>query len=1227
MIPGLLRRAAPALACSRAFALSLFGLAAAPAADITWNALQTGTQAWNLGGNWLGGVAPGATSGSTNADTAILGTGTAATLLTIDAGRNVRSLLFNGTNTAGLYTIGSAGANAGEALRLSSGGSLTVAAGTLTATAVHAPLILEPASGSAAGSYTFANNATSADADPNAYKLLIHGDIQGGATSGTITLNLAGTAGNRSDNNSVNRISGRISDGGAQGGLIMAVTGASGGQRGAWELTNNANSFTGPVTVTNATLQVTSIADAGVASALGAGNALTVGGGSHLKYFGGTASSNRTVTGGGSFYNLGTGALTLTGSVLLPGSLTFRGGQNFIVEGLVSGTGGLSRTDAGTVILTRTNTFSGSISISDGAFRVPEIADSGVDSPLGRGSVISLGQNSVTVGRLEFTGAAGGSTNREIRLSNGNGASSGNGRIDNTVAGQTLVLNGTVRSTSPTATHVSSLNLTGLGNGVLNGIVGGTTAAPGAAIALQLSKTGTGTWVLTAANNYTRGTLVSTGTLLVNNSSGSGTGSGSVTTSGSATLGGTGTIAGGAGAALTVAAGTRLMVGNTHGLGLGAAGAAGTASAPAALTLGSASDVALTLAGTLQFDLYRQAGDLAAADADRLRLQTAAASLTLGGTVAVANATGTPTLWKAGAWQLIDWSGIGAATRSGTLGFDFSQTALASGFSWDSSSFQADGILRLVRASNHTWLGTSGSSWAAGANWEIGSVPGSGNDVFFDAAAGGNLVSAIDGDRNARDFYFTADGSFTINTGTGGVLYSHGSLMLVEGGAQRFGAQLRLASGSLGSYRFINNGTLTFDQAVMFHRTSGSAALKTLHFSGTGATTVNHFLRRTSGYDVDLVLDGPGSLTVTSYTDFVAGGSAGAITGTTTLNGGILILGDERSLGGDPAAFNAAHLRFNGGTLRPSASFTLDDANRGVTFDTGGGTLDVTDAAHTLSFAVPLSGAGGLTLTGAGRVVLESEASTFSGTTQVEGGTLQVGRNGQGVSGRGTLTVAESARLAGTGRIAASSLTLQSGASLLPGDLLAGGASGHGTLTFGAANTASYLFDTGSTIALGLGGPTNAGALEPLFGGHAPGSPEYDALVLSLAALNGGAGDHDRLVFDGPGTAAFNGRMSLALGGGFVPASGMVFNLLDWTALTDVDFSQFDSGPNLRDGASDQAGDFDLPDLSAYGLLWDVHLFTSHGVIAVVPEPTRALLLLLGLSALLGRRRRPAVQG
>jgi len=44
--------------------------------------------------------------------------------------------------------------------------------------------------------------------------------------------------------------------------------------------------------------------------------------------------------------------------------------------------------------------------------------------------------------------------------------------------------------------------------------------------------------------------------------------------------------------------------------------------------------------------------------------------------------------------------------------------------------------------------------------------------------------------------------------------------------------------------------------------------------------------------------------------------------------------------------------------------------------------------------------------------------------------------------------------------------------------------------------------------------------------------------------------------------------------------------------------------------------------LSSYNLMWDSSAFHSNGVLAVVPEPSRLLLVGLGLVGLILRQRR-----
>lgn len=1219
-----------------ALTAGLLGALPLSAANGVWLHTDGGTKNWVDAANWTGGTIPGGLGTTANADQATFGTAAGANVITIDAGRNLRTLIFNGTNAAGLYTLGSAGANAGEALHLSSGGNITVSAGTQTVTTINAPLVLEAASASTAGSYTITNNATADNADPNNFRININGNISGGTTSSTVTLNLTGTAGNRNSNTSANVISGLVSNGGAQGGLILNVVGAGGGNQGAWSLINDNNSYTGATTVTNGTLLFSSIANAGQNSALGAGSALTIASGGHAKYTGGAASTDRLITGNnGSFYNHGTGAMTLTGGIHLQGALTFRGSQHFIVDSVITGGGDLRRTDSGTVFLNQINTFTGNISISDGAFRIASIADKGVVSPIGAGSTISLGQNSGTIGRLEFEGPNGGSSDRDIRLSNGNGSNSGNGRIDSRVAGKTLFLSGTVRNTSSDVTHISSLNLTGVGDGVMAGIIGGTNSSASATIALQLTKNGSGTWALSAPNNYSRGTLISAGTLLATNSFGSATGTGNVITSGTGTLGGTGFITGGAGSEITIATGTNLMIGNTHLTAAGTIGNAGYFGEQSTLTLGTNANVAITLAGRLQFDIFTNEGTTLG-QADLLRLNTTASSLTLGGIISLGDSSGQASTWRSGTWQLIDWAGVGSATKNGNFTFELSGGAsLPSGYGFVSDTFLTDGIVSIAKvAANQTWTNPNtdtnavgaGATWDIPANWESGALPTADTDVFFfsqpsDPSGTGTIVSAIQGNKDVRNLYFDGSRNYRIDTGNvGGVLYSHGDIFKVEGGVQTINAQLRPSNGANPNYLIYNDGTLLFDNSIMFHRRSGAAgAVLEVTFDGSGNTTVDHFQRRFVSDNVNLTKNGSGTVTFDGFTDVAAEtNAAGFITGTTTINAGKIRIRDERALGGNPEAFAAGHLTINGGTLTAYDTFTMDDANRGITVGDNGGTIEVA-ATKTMTVANAITGDGDLIKTGTGALAINSADNTHTGSTEVREGTLQVGTGG--FTGTGLMTVSYGAQLVGTGTIQASAFALLEGAGLRGGDLVSGFNTGNGTLTFDSGSSAGYWeFTTSSGIELSITAATNQSVLDPTFGGNEPGTPGFASYVAGVT----GAGDHDRLVFQGAAGsyASFSGNLSV-VGVGLSVQPGQIFNLIDWTTLVDVDFSAFDIGDN-RDGSGDNLAQFDLPDISSSGYYWDVSQFFNTGsivVVGVIPEPGRFLLLVAGLS-LLGLRRR-----
>ena len=113
-------------------------------------------------------------------------------------------------------------------------------------------------------------------------------------------------------------------------------------------------------------------------------------------------------------------------------------------------------------------------------------------------------------------------------------------------------------------------------------------------------------------------------------------------------------------------------------------------------------------------------------------------------------------------------------------------------------------------------------------------------------------------------------------------------------------------------------------------------------------------------------------------------------------------------------------------------------------------------------------------------------------------------------------------------------------------------------------------------------------------------------------------GNHDRLTITGDLSLDSDGYIHFDNDGGndYNPQYGDIFNLLDWGTLTQ---NGFDEGSTMRTGGL--IGDLYLPNLPA-NWFYNTSLFSSHGLIVVVPEPSRASLLLGALLLLTLRRRR-----
>ena len=320
----------------------------------------------------------------------------------------------------------------------------------------------------------------------------------------------------------------------------------------------------------------------------------------------------------------GLGTSSYAGDITLGRSASIGSSGTLTLSGVIGETGGsqaLSVSGIGTVVLTNANTYTGTTGIGFGALEVrnPQALGStaagtfvsgrlvinnvalnnepitlsggslvGVGTASAAGTITLSANSTLTVpdtltltGAITESGGARGITKNGVGIAILQGPSS--------YTGPTNIANGTLRvgSTANVIPDLSAVsvatggtldlngfdeaigNLSGAGSVLLNGgrlTVGGNTASADFSGAISgtggLIKLGAGTQTLSGANTYAGGTAVQAGTLLVNNTSGSGTGVGTVSVLSGARLGGSGIIGG----ATTVRTGGTLAPGNSPGL-------------------------------------------------------------------------------------------------------------------------------------------------------------------------------------------------------------------------------------------------------------------------------------------------------------------------------------------------------------------------------------------------------------------------------------------------------------------------------------------------------------------------------------------------------------------------------------------------------------------------------------------------------------------------------------
>ena len=316
---------------------------------------------------------------------------------------------------------------------------------------------------------------------------------------------------------------------------------------------------------------------------------------------------------------------------------------------------------------------------------------------------------------------------------------------------------------------------------------------------------------------------------------------------------------------------------------------------------------------------------------------------------------------------------------------------------------------------------------------------------------------------------------------------------------------------------------------------------------------------------------------------YIGNENSGSSVGTYTLSGSAeLSVGNEVFVGRDNATgtFNLdggtvttkkieggtgnATVNFNGGILKAresQAAFitNLDVANvqaGGITIDSNGFDLGISQT---------LSGTGGLTKAGAGRLTL-SASNAYAGTTTVTAGSLFI----DGTQASGAVQVDAGATLGGSGAIG--------GAVTMFGVLSPGNSPG-------VLSVAALVLGGSSTSIFEIDGTTR--------------STQYDGLNITGSS--------------GP---TYGGALSLVFGNGSAFGNTDVFNLFDFTGAAAGDFSSVTSTGFYSGTWSVSSGEWSLQSGGQ-----TLTFSQSAGDLVIVPEPTALALTGIGIAAAAWARR------
>ncbi len=815
-----------------------------------------------------------------------------------------------------------------------------------------------------------------------------------------------------------------------------------------------------------------------------------------------TLTGDNTYTGGttissGGALQLGNGSTTgsVIGNIANSGTLIFNRSDDLTFGGIVSGNGALTKSANNTLTLTGDNTFTGDTTISAGTLQ------------LGAGGTTgSVARNIVDEGALVFNHSDDLTYSRVIS-GNGTVVQAGSGTLiltgNNIYNGITTISSGTLQLGD--ATNAGSVTGDIVDNAALVFNRSNTQTYTGSVSGSgTLTKIGTNTLTLTGDNTYTGITTISAGTLQIGNGA-TGSIAGDIIDNSALTFNRTGTLSyggviSGSGSVTKSGTGTLTLTGsNTYSGATTISTNGSTLRAGAENAFSSASAYTLVNSSFLDLFGFDQTISSLAGTGTVTNSGGAAATLTTGG-------GNTNTLYSG---DIQNGVGVTGLTKVGTGTFTLSGNNTYTGKTTVSAGTLQAGATNAFTPSSAFTVASGAILGLNNFNETIGSLAGAGT-VTNGGAATRTLTTGSDGTSTAFSGVIqngaagsinltkAGAGTFTLsgdNTYTGTTTISAGALQIGNGGT----------TGSVAGLSIIDSSALVFNRANALSYGGVISGVGTVTQAGTGTTTLTGANTYTGATTISAgalqignggatgsiaglsivdngalvfnrtgvavtyggVVSGTGTLTQAGTNTLTLSGS-NTYTGATTVSAGTLQAGATNALAQTSAytVASGAILALNNfdeiiGSLAGAGTVTNGGA-AARTLTTGG------DATSTAFSGVIQNGAAGLTnLTkaGAGTFTLSGD-NTYTGTTTIGAGTLQIGNGGTTGSIAGNIV--------DNGALVFSHSNAQA---------YAGVVSGSGTLTKNGSNTLTLTGNntyagattiTAGTLQIGSGGTSGS---------------------------------------------------------------------------------------------------------------------------------------------------------